>query len=72
MRGRRYVQAVLAWAGPRGWRFAGVAGSGHVLLRHATGARATIAMSPSDHRTAANERARLRRLERTPPRCPTA
>lgn len=47
-----------------GWRYVRHTGSGHIMLRHRSGATATIAATPSGGRSDANEWALLKRLAR--------
>jgi hypothetical protein len=54
---------VVARARARGWRIE--AGSKHGRLVHPGGGRVTLSRTPSDHRTAANLEAELRRAERS-------
>lgn len=49
-----------------GWEYVGQTPSSHLKVHHpATGATATIAQTPSDHRSRLNNRTRLRRLAAT-------
>lgn len=51
-------------AHPLGWRVERVTGTGHLRLRHTSGAIYVVGRTPSDNRTIWNIRAHLRRLGR--------
>lgn len=57
----REARELLRWAEAHGWELKRVTSSGHLFLRHRSGASVTMAHTPGDSRGMKNARADMRR-----------